>query len=127
MTTIAPDAAAWIRDNVLPRRLLERYGPMRCPCQYSICGGCAHGRHDRCLNGASRAGRPMRETSLLDRRMFVAAPVWRVGTACRYRCRCVCPPPAAPAVQEPASPRTRKPSRGRPLMFGQYGLFEVDA
>lgn len=95
-------------DTVLPVRYVASVGPLNvCPCQYGPSGHCRNGRHEKCQRtwGWERHGQPEPETYVVGRDWSALTPVWRVGTACRWLCPCVChttvaalfdPPPRRP-------------------------------
>lgn len=80
--------------NVLPRGYLANTTPVGiCPCQYGPSGHCAAGNCTKCPRTWEweRHGHPEPETHLVSNRHWAAlAPVWRVGTPCRWLCPCVC-------------------------------------
>jgi hypothetical protein len=101
-------AADWIRGTVLapvyPKGKSRgdddsgsvAYGLIRlCPCQWGRCGHCSQrGVHTACVKHTMRP-QPRHEATLLARRRdgwFGVAPVWRVGTPCRWVCECPCRP-----------------------------------
>ena len=100
---IPPDAAAWIRDQVLPASYRDeiRAGLIaHCACQWGPCGHCQDGDHQQCAvvawGGAPRAHG---DTYIVNRRGQVATgrgvpsvEVWRSGRPCRWICPCGCTP-----------------------------------
>ncbi|MUN41468.1 DUF6248 family natural product biosynthesis protein [Actinomadura litoris] len=98
---MTPEAAAWIRANVLPPAL--RAPIATCPCEWGPCSNCVHGDHDRC-----RAGEPAvfpagwvtnSKGSVVSPAPSSDARVWRVGRPCAWRCACDCRVVPSEAVQ----------------------------
>lgn len=104
MAPVSPEAAAWIRDVVLPPAYRRNTtDPAVCACQYSVCGHCQAGRHRQCqVVGWGGAPRAHGDTHITDARGMVAgawgvasAEVWRAGRPCRWVCPCGCTPVGA--------------------------------
>lgn len=98
-------AARWVLDVVLVHQ--GGWPLTSCSCFYGTCGGCDHGRHDRCLNlQRPSAWYGTSETWITRKGRIVGPPVWLAGRPCRYRCPCTCPaaePTRPPAADLPSS------------------------
>lgn len=110
---VAEPAGDWVRDNVLPKRTTDAWAyralVVMCACQWGPCGHCNPGSHDKCGRHEHQAPASP-EGHLTNPRGQSLAAVWRVGTPCRWVCRCVtCSPLAMPA------PRRIEP--GQTLLF----------
>ena len=118
ITTLLPDAAAWIRDVVLPAAYRRNtVDPALCPCQWGPSGHCQNGDHERCprTEGWHRHGQADPDTYITDARGMPAAgaEVWRSGTACRWLCPCPCHTTVTPLFPMPArAPRRLSRSGG---------------
>ncbi|MEU3044300.1 DUF6248 family natural product biosynthesis protein [Streptomyces diastaticus] len=112
-TFMAQDAAAWVKDTVLPPRIRGRAGDAadllltRCACQYGPSARCHAGDHDRCGHRLQPsyydAGFP--EAYLLSRRTdggtsSALAEVWPRRRPCRWRCSCACHEQTSEAAQD---------------------------
>lgn len=99
---ISADVADWIADNVLPRHYVKSCGGLDlircCECQYGPCGWCQQlGKHERCTTRFGFPGQgpasPLTHLVLRSGSTRGTLGVWPVGTPCRWRCPCDCPPP----------------------------------
>lgn len=114
MTTMDAGAAAWVRKQVLPTHCHATLTDT-CPCQWGPCGHCQQGNHLECPKRTNpRHGQPDPEAWIVDQRGLVAAhwaTVWRAhGPACRWICRCDCPPELHPGL--PPMRRQRRADLG---------------
>lgn len=98
---IAGPPGAWVRDNVLPKRITDPWAyralVVLCACQWGPCGYCEAGQHARCVRHRHQS--PVSpEGHLTNPRGQSLAVVWRVGAPCRWVCRCTtCAPLSLPA------------------------------
>lgn len=135
ITSIDPQAAAWIRANVLNRHRHLAALVDACACQWGICGHCGAGRHKDCT-AANHPPRQAVETYLTARHgglQMALAQVRKIGTQCRWICPCACPKTTRPvqlALNVPTGQRRgpgakpRAVPKPRPALE-QTGLFDL--
>ncbi|WP_331750814.1 hypothetical protein OG215_36415 (plasmid) [Streptomyces globisporus] len=117
--TLQPEAAAWIREHVIPPRVRSYgHGPHHCPVWGSWCGRCPEAVCSSCRLGYHRCSGPVYaaypETGIFDAQgsPVVGPHLWdalgarwaRVWLAPRT-CACGCAGPPAADDRAPASPR----------------------